>query len=407
MSALQDKWSKLNPKQQRSVVIACVIGVVLVIGSTTYQFAEKGNRQENHGRQQTHAKKKEISFEKRLMEQSALSQQQANADRMAEILKQQEEEIKRLKEGGQSNGDPILAKEAAQTGGKKSVSLGTTDLPPLPPAISSYPPPQPLPPGVQGAPMPAQPVEQEIGAIEVVTNNNVQGSAQKASRETNKKKAGEKSIFLPPSYMEATLLSGLDAPTGAAGSKHPAPALLRIKDIAILPNNVKADLKGCFLVAEGTGRLSDERAHLRLLSLSCVSRNGEAVIYNDKIEGFIVDGDGKVGLRGRVVTKMGALIGRSMFAGMLGGFGNALSDTASTVSTSALGTTSTLSPSNLKDVGIAGVGEGLSSGFRETQKFFLDLAKEQFPVIEIGATRKVTVVIKKGVDLEVMNKGGR
>ena len=63
----------------------------------------------------------------------------------------------------------------------------------------------------------------------------------------------QRKITLPPSFMDASLLSGVLAPTGQVSDNHPIPMLIRIKDLAILPNEVKQDLKGCFVVAEGQG----------------------------------------------------------------------------------------------------------------------------------------------------------
>ena len=86
---------------------------------------------------------------------------------------------------------------------------------------------------------------------------------------------------------------------------------------------MKADLKGCFIIVEAHGSLFDERAHVRLDTLSCLAKNGESVI-DQKVKGYVVDEDGFVGLRGKVVSKMGAAIARSLFAGFVAGFGDAL-----------------------------------------------------------------------------------
>ena len=45
--------------------------------------------------------------------------------------------------------------------------------------------------------------------------------------------------------MAATLLSGLDAPTSEGAKGNPAPVFIRVRDLAVLPNRVKANLKGC------------------------------------------------------------------------------------------------------------------------------------------------------------------
>jgi conjugal transfer pilus assembly protein TraB len=201
--------------------------------------------------------------------------------------------------------------------------------------------------------------------------------------------------------MAATLLSGLDAPTMEGSKGNPIPVLIRVKDLAILPNSVKADLKGCFVIAEGFGDLSTERANLRLVSLSCLSRKGESVI-DQKVKGFIVDQDGKIGLRGKVVAKMGSMIARAALAGFASGVGDAVSQSYTVQSTSALGTTSSVSSSDIAQYGAA---TGAASALKEVSKFYLDLAKQTMPVIEIGATRNITIVIEEGTSLDIRDQG--
>ncbi len=64
-----------------------------------------------------------------------------------------------------------------------------------------------------------------------------------------------RTVYLPPSFMEANLLTGFDAATSGSSKNSPEPLLLRIKTPAVLPNDVKAELSGCFVVAEAVGRL--------------------------------------------------------------------------------------------------------------------------------------------------------
>ena len=202
--------------------------------------------------------------------------------------------------------------------------------------------------------------------------------------------------------MEATLLSGLDAPTTSDAKGNPVPVLIRIKTPAVLPNSVKANLKGCFVIADGKGNLSTERAELVLVSLSCLDRKGQAVV-DQKIKGFVVDEDGKIGLRGKVVSKMGSLIARSMVAGFFGGAGDAIKASATTTSISPLGSTQAI---DAKNIGIAGAGAGLSNAFKEIEKFYMELARQTMPVIEVGATKQVTLVISEGVNLDIKKVQG-
>ena len=216
------------------------------------------------------------------------------------------------------------------------------------------------------------------------------------------KKKDKKSVYLPPSFMEATLLSGLIVPTSEGAHGNPIPAIIRIKAPAQLPNEVRGNLKGCFVIAEAVASLADERASLRLVNLSCISKNGQAVI-DQEITGFVQDGDGNIGLSGKVVSKFGAVIARSMLAGFFEGVGNAVSASASTTSVSPLGQTQALNTSSLKNIGVAGFGSGIASAAKEVQKFYLELAKNSLPVVEVLNGKKITLVVSKGVNLEIKN----
>ncbi|OPY85437.1 MAG: Bacterial conjugation TrbI-like protein [Smithella sp. PtaU1.Bin162] len=199
------------------------------------------------------------------------------------------------------------------------------------------------------------------------------------------------------------MLSGLDAPTTEGGKGQPVPVLLRIRDLAFLPNQVRANLQGCFVISEGHGSLADERAHLRITSISCLSKKGTAVI-DQHVKGFVVDSDGKIGLRGTVVSKMGAIVARSVLAGFFSGIGDAIKAQTTTVSISPLGQTQSIDTNQVLQ---AGAGQGISSAAKEVSKFYLDLARQTMPVIEVGAVRNVTLVISEGVELEIkeINKG--
>ena len=205
--------------------------------------------------------------------------------------------------------------------------------------------------------------------------------------------------------MEADLISGFKAPTMEAAKSEPVRVFLRIKDLAVLPNRVKGDLKGCFAIAEAYGNLADERAHLRLLRLSCIARDGSSVI-DETVKGVVIDEDGGIGLNGRVVTKMGSMLARSMAASFLQGFGDAYSATGLVVNTSGIGQTASLNPDEAFK---SGIGRGISGGAKEFSKFYLELARQTFPVIEVGAGKRVTIVVDEGVDLRIKKKclGGK
>jgi len=412
-------WNDLTGNQRRLLVWGggvAIFALTFVLGSMAMNRGKSLQPVRS-------AKQAPLSIEPKLLEKSQYLESQKEIakrdDKVAE-LQQKLDEITREKKGDTSAvpamqpgassppaGDARIAAsvqgQAQKAGSGRSV-LAKQPLPPPPiPQASSIPlPPPPTSSQTMAAGQPSSPPETEIGDIAVVSSPRT-GKQGKAEPD-DKKKDATGSVYLPPSFMEATLLSGLDAPTTSEAKGNPVPVLLRVKTPAVLPNSVKANLKGCFVIADGKGNLATERAELLLVSLSCLDRKGQAVV-DQKVKGFVVDADGKIGLRGRVVAKMGSMIARSMLAGFFGGAGDAIKASATTLAVSPLGTTQTVDP---KDIAMSGAGSGLSSGFKEIQKFYMELAKQTMPVIEVGATKPVTLVISEGINLEIKKiaKGG-
>ena len=212
-----------------------------------------------------------------------------------------------------------------------------------------------------------------------------------ATQKSKKKRALE--YYVPSgTFTKATLLNGMDAPASMKGKSNPYPALIRLTNLSFLPNEFRSSLKGCFIIAEGYGSLSSERVYIRTVNLSCVVRGGEYHV-DVPLHGYIVGQHGKVGLRGKVVTKQGAILAREFAAGLLQGFGSIMSEQSMTTSMSALGSTSTINPSN---IGQAAVGQGLTNAANNLSQFYIKMANSMVPVVEVGAGRNLTIVITKG-----------
>lgn len=229
---------------------------------------------------------------------------------------------------------------------------------------------------------------QLIGGIKITT-----GAESAVAKPPGKKK----SIFLPPSFMTAKLMTGIDARTSQHAESNPEPIMFRVQAPAVLPNHLKANLKGCFVVADAIGDLAKERVKVRLQSLSCLNEDGNAVI-NQAIEGFVTDEDGKRDMAGIVVSRAGSHLARSFAAGLIGGVGEAVQ---SSQMVSNIGPLGVMQVPKADGIVKAGVGGGLKTATGELQKFYLDLAKQALPVIEVGAAKDVTVVIQQGVELEI------
>ena len=203
------------------------------------------------------------------------------------------------------------------------------------------------------------------------------------------------STFLPVSLTRGTLLGGLDAPTGGQSQSNPHPVLIRLSDNSILPNRMRGEYRECFVIAAGYGDISSERAYLRTESLSCVRADGAALEV--RIQGTVYGEDGKVGLRGRLVTKQGQMLANALLAGVVSGIGQGLATSSTEYSTSALGTVASASGAEAYR---AGLGTGVGKALDRLAQYYIKLAENTFPVIEVDAAREVDVVITKGVRID-------
>ncbi|EWS56789.1 MULTISPECIES: TraB/VirB10 family protein [unclassified Methylibium] len=208
------------------------------------------------------------------------------------------------------------------------------------------------------------------------------------------------STFLPVSFTRGTLLGGLDAPTGGQSQSNPHPVLIRLSDNSVLPNRFRGEYRDCFVIAAGYGDISSERAYLRTENLSCVRADGAALEV--RIQGSVYGEDGKVGMRGRLVTKQGQMLANALLAGVVSGIGQGLATSSTSYSTSALGTIATASGA---DAYRAGLGTGVGRALDRLAQYYIKLAENTFPVIEVDAGREIDVVITKGVRIELPPSG--
>jgi conjugal transfer pilus assembly protein TraB len=325
-------------------------------------------------------------------------------------------DLKKVLDGQSLLGERITAIEEGKVvpGSKPPGATDGGELPAaLPGAAPSFPPSPdqadidsaagtlPAPPTPPAAP-PAPPVEKTLGAIGAATSAIVPaaGNGQSAAADGAKKK--NRTIYLPPGFMRARLLTGIDALASRDATSNPEPLIARVQAPAVLPNDVKANLAGCFVIGNATGSLAKERVEVQLVSLSCVDFDERSVV-DQSIKGFFVDTDGKKGLSGKVVTRAGAALARAFIAGTISGFADAVDNSFGDVSTSALGSVRTLDAGDAAKSGIAG---GLSKSSDKLTDFYLDLARQAGPIVEVGAAKDVVVVIQEGVTLEIKPTAG-
>lgn len=256
---------------------------------------------------------------------------------------------------------------------------------------SNLPPPPPVDPRARSS------EKVEAPKIRVIRN-------EKAKDEDQEDK--ELSVTIPAgSILSGVLVTGMDAPTGKQAQRDPFPSLLRIKSEAILPNRFRADFRECMLIAGGWGDLSSERAYMRAERISCVRNDG--TVLEAPIEAYATGEDGKTGLRGRLVSKQGQLIARSLMAGLMEGAASAF-DVRQVPSinitrgfqdggeTQAPVYEQAFDSNALQAAGARGAGSALE----RIADYYLEMAENIFPVIEIDAMRNVDFIVNKGMTVK-------
>lgn len=268
-----------------------------------------------------------------------------------------------------------------------AVNSGTPPPPPAPVTSAKLPPPPGMPAAGRGAKRPGQ-----QGGITELVIPLPEDSADGDERTVDN--------YIPAgSFGRGILLSGIDAPTGGAAQNNPVPFVVKLKDHGRLPNGFRSRVRSCHVVLAGYGDISSERVYARTETLSCVLKDGR--VLETPLKGYISGEDGKAGMRGRLVSKQGALIARSLLAGIFGGIGEGVSESYKTVTTSALGSVATVDPNEVFKQGAA---EGIGTALDRISKWYLDRADETYPVIEADAARVVDMVLTQGAEIGEMTE---
>lgn len=216
-----------------------------------------------------------------------------------------------------------------------------------------------------------------------------------APQEDNSAKKNE--IQLPVGFMKAKLLVGVNALTGQYGSDNPQTLMFRVQAPAQLPNFIKMNLRGCFVIANASGNLSSERIIVLPVSMHCMTMDGGYIVEGD-VTGFVSDRDGKRDMSARVVSRAGRLLAATVFAKSIEGFANVIGNQSIQQNVSPLGSINTIKPDEASKNAAA---TGVAGGFTEVSKYLLNLAQQTSPALETGPGKDVTLFVQKTASLEI------
>lgn len=243
---------------------------------------------------------------------------------------------------------------------------------------------------------------EQSGNIKIIKSGdkNTTGGTTARDQIDKDKQTKKQNVRVPAgTIVQGVLLNGLDAPTSRSAQKNPTPALIRVKHDAILPNRYRVDIKECFMLSSGYGVMSTERANMRTEKMSCVLEDG--TVLESPIDGYLVGQDGKVGIRGRLVSKQGSLLAKSLVSGLFSGMASVMQPTQVNtldIDPDRYGQWQMPSAGGVASESLLG---GASTAMENVSKFYLDMAEEIFPVIEVDAGRKVTIILVNGANLKM------
>jgi len=229
--------------------------------------------------------------------------------------------------------------------------------------------------------------------------------SEKGKKEPAKRAETQDFLWIPTgSITKALILSGIDVPTAHKTKSEPYPVLMMLSDHSILPNDFRMNLKQCFIIGAGYGSIAEERAYIRTETLSCVKRDGTP--WEVSMKGQVIGEDGKLGMRGKVVSKQGREIALAITAGVLSGLANAFKPQQA-ISYFRVekddDSVKTLTPT-AGDVALGAGLSGVSNALNRVADFYLKLAEQMYPVIEIEAGREIEIIVVKGGKLSPQEK---
>ncbi|KQW02862.1 TraB/VirB10 family protein [Rhizobacter sp. Root1221] len=418
---LMDNWERLSPRARQWGTVAAISGTIVVILWAAFSLGSDGKKPTASTTPRSELRPTNIDLMAPGSQVKDVETWVGKAGRELELYKQDRDEQRRVNREQQESKAEMMRRlteletrlkaaqaEPPKAGASAPVAPATPTPPPSPArfppdnalAGRGLPPPPPDPTG-RGAMPPGTPAFGELSPAQPQPQPQLLrvavGAPSKTAAEGGDAKSQAKAVdtFLPVSFTRGVLLGGVDAPTGGQSQSNPHPIVIMLKDNSVLPNRFRGEYRECFVIAAAYGDISSERAYGRTESLSCVSKDGRALEV--KIQGSIFGEDGKVGMRGRLVTKQGQMLANALMAGAVSGIGQGISTANTTYSTSALGTMATSTGS---DAMKAGVGGGVGKALDRLAQYYIKLAEQTFPIIEIDAGREVDVVLTKGVRIE-------
>lgn len=239
----------------------------------------------------------------------------------------------------------------------------------------------------------------DTGIITISDQNKAILKNREAERQElaeQERKLAEKSensfVLAQGSIITAITLNGVAAPTGANATSEPMPVMFRVKTEALMPNYFTLDIRECHILGSASGRLRDKRVYVRTDSISCITDEGVAI--EQPLKAVITSrGDGLLGIPGTVIFTGDELLENTMYAGMLSGFADAATPQRVQSINTEPNADALWQGAALDRYAFAGLGTGVSNASETLAQFYMQLANQVAPVIELLPGTEVDFIV--------------
>lgn len=205
--------------------------------------------------------------------------------------------------------------------------------------------------------------------------------------------------YLPPnSYAPAKVIVGVDASAGVNSQTDPLPVVLRItgpaRSVVQGGRVLTTRIEGCVINGAARGDLSAEKVYVKLAKMTCDQPGGRVAV--SEVKGFISFA-GKAGVRGRVVSREGSLVGQALLAGIAGGFGRGFAANTNAALTGVqIATNGKREELGAGDIVKGGLGNGVAEAGDMVSKYLIERAEQYQPIIEMPTGINVEIVFLDG-----------
>lgn len=194
-------------------------------------------------------------------------------------------------------------------------------------------------------------------------------------------------------FVTAVVTGGADANAGVNGQGDTVPMVFQTTNQGVLPNGKPSKLNNCTVLGAAYGEISSSRGIVRTTRLSCIF---EDEIIDIPVEATVFN-YGRNGIRGTAIMKNGKIVQMAGISGILTGIGETGKALSQTTSNSALGSTSSV---NGADALLNLAGSASSSVGSKLADYYIKLAEQYHPIIELNPGNTVNIVFLKGFPLD-------